>query len=167
MTRLSIPLSAKSGKHRKFNLCIGLILKCIWSAIWQLNSTHFPQRVKNDKNIYNWIIMTKNKRKKNRRILLQDIMSFIFTSYRIKIYFKIYLQKCCLKWKFKYYKQRKREQSEQCRNYCFKIKYIDRFFWLFFCVPCFILKFCHISKVKIWIATDRSVSPYLGKWLIL
>ena len=33
--------------------------------------------------------MTKNKRKKNRRILLQDIMSFIFTSYRIKIYFKI------------------------------------------------------------------------------
>ena len=35
----------------------------------------------------------KTKRKKNRRILLQDIVSFIFTSYRIKIYFKIYLQK--------------------------------------------------------------------------
>jgi hypothetical protein len=30
------------------------------STIWQLNSTPFPQRVKNDKNIYNWIIMTKN-----------------------------------------------------------------------------------------------------------
>jgi hypothetical protein len=30
----------------------------------------------------------------------------------------------------------------------------------FFCVACFILKFCHISKVKIWIATDRSVSPH-------
>ena len=39
--------------------------------------------------------MTKKlKEKKNRRILLQDIMSFIFTSYRIKIFFKIYLQKC-------------------------------------------------------------------------
>ena len=37
--------------------------------------------------------MTKNEKKKNRRILLQDIMSFIYTSYRIKIYFKIYLQK--------------------------------------------------------------------------
>ena len=43
-------------KTQKFNLCIGLILKCIWFAIWQLNSTLFPQRVKNDKNIYNWII---------------------------------------------------------------------------------------------------------------
>ena len=73
-------------KTQKFNLCIGLILKCIWFAIWQLISTPFPQRVKNDKNIYNWIIMPKNKRKKNRWILLQDIMSFIFTSYRIKIY---------------------------------------------------------------------------------
>ena len=81
-------------KTQKFNLCIRLILKCIWFAIWLLNSTPFPQRVNNDKNIYNWIIMTKNKRKTNRRILLQDIVSFIFTSYRIKIYFKIYLQKC-------------------------------------------------------------------------
>jgi hypothetical protein len=82
MTRLSIPLSAKPGKHRIavdtvdlqqttslesaitsyskditktqiFNLCIGLILKCIWFAIRQLNSTPFPQRVKNDNNIYN------------------------------------------------------------------------------------------------------------------
>ena len=43
-------------KTQKFNLCNGLILKCIWFAIWQLNSTPFPQRVKNDKNIYNWII---------------------------------------------------------------------------------------------------------------
>ena len=34
------------------------------------------------------------------------------------------------------------------------------------CVPRFVLKFCHIiSKVKIWIATDRSVSPHLAKWL--
>jgi ABC-type maltose transport system permease subunit len=35
----------------------------------------------------------------------------------------------------------------------------------FCCVPRFVLKFCHISKVKIWIATDRSVSPHLAKWL--
>ena len=55
-------------KTQKFNLCIGLILKCIWFAIWQLNSTPFPQRVNNDKNKYNWIIMTKKlKEKKNRR----------------------------------------------------------------------------------------------------
>jgi hypothetical protein len=33
---------------------------------------------------------------------------------------------CCLKWKFKYYKQRKREQSEQCRNYCFSSKDITK-----------------------------------------
>jgi hypothetical protein len=38
------------------------------------------------------------------------------------------------------------------------------FFLCFFCIACFILKFCHISKVKIWIATDRSVSPHLAKW---
>jgi hypothetical protein len=31
-------------------------------AIWQLNSTLFPQRVKNDKNIYNWIINDKKKK---------------------------------------------------------------------------------------------------------
>jgi hypothetical protein len=33
------------------------------------------------------------------------------------------------------------------------------------CVPRFALKFGHISKVKIWIAADRSVSPHLAKWL--
>jgi hypothetical protein len=50
----------KKTKTQTFNLCIGLILKCIWFAIWQLNSTPFPQSVKNDKNRFNWIIMTKN-----------------------------------------------------------------------------------------------------------
>ena len=33
------------------------------------------------------------------------------------------------------------------------------------CVARFVLKFCHINKVKIWIATDRSDSPHLAKWL--
>ena len=53
------------------------------------------------------------------------------------------------------------------KNMCVEGFHTDRFFCVFFCIACFILKFGHISKVKIWIATDRSVSPHLAKWLIL
>ena len=52
------------------------------------------------------------------------------------------------------------------KNVCWGFPYRP-FLGGFFCVPCFVLKFCHISKVKIWIATDRSVSSHLAKFLII
>jgi hypothetical protein len=57
--QILINLQKDITKTQKNNWCIGLILKCIWFAIWQLNSTPFPQRVKNDKNIYNWVYSPK------------------------------------------------------------------------------------------------------------
>jgi hypothetical protein len=55
---------------------------------------------------------------------------------------------------------------------CVEGFHTDRFF--FCCVPRFVLKFCNISKVKIWIATDRPIlwlipvmlAEYFEIWII-